>query len=108
MNLKQIKDIVEEYLQIKLESRKRDREHSDGRALYYKLCREFTHHSLYTIGRQVDRDHSSVLHGINNIFMHVDKDLYEQIKLDIQTPRKYFTNIKRPLRDNIIVTNKKY
>ena len=38
--------------------------------------------------------------------MHVDKDLYEQIRIDIQTPRKYFTNIKRPLRDNINVTNK--
>ena len=106
MNLNQIREAVEERLQIKLNSRKRDREHSDGRALYYKLSREFTHHTLYTIGREVDRDHSSVVHGIKNIFMHVDQELYEEIKMDLQVPRKYFTNVKRFRRDNIIVTNK--
>tara|TARA_R110000796_G_scaffold201732_1_gene317933 strand:- start:364 stop:690 length:327 start_codon:yes stop_codon:yes gene_type:complete len=108
MNLNQIKEAVEEHLQIKLSSRTRDREHSDARALYYKLSREFTHHTLHTIGKEVDRDHSSVLHGLNNIFMHVDQDLYDQLKIDLQTPRKYFTNITRARRDNIIVTNKKY
>ena len=40
--------------------------------------------------------------------MHVDQDLYDQLKIDLQTPRKYFTNITRARRDNIIVTNKKY
>mgnify|MGYP003626603609 CR=1 FL=1 len=90
MNLNQIKEAVEEHLQIKLSSRTRDREHSDARALYYKLSREFTHHTLHTIGKEVDRDHSSVLHGLNNIFMHVDQDLYDQLKIDLQTPRKYF------------------
>ena len=108
MNLKQIREAVENHLQINLASRKRDREHSDGRALFYKLSREFTHSSLYTIGREVDRDHSSVIHGINNIFMHVDQDLYEQLRIELQTPTKYFTNIIRARRDNIIVTNKNY
>ena len=108
MNLNQIREAVEERLQIKLNSRKRDREHSDGRALYYQLSREFTHNTLKTIGKEVDRDHSSVVHGINNIFMHVDQDLYDQLKVDLQAPRKYFTNITRARRDNIIVTNKNY
>jgi hypothetical protein len=40
--------------------------------------------------------------------MHVDQELYEEIKMDLQVPRKYFTNVKRLRRDNIIVTNKKY
>jgi chromosomal replication initiation ATPase DnaA len=106
MNLTQIKEAVEKRLQISLESKIRDREHADGRALYYKLSREYTHHTFNAIGKEVKRAHSSVIHGINNIFIHVDQDLYQQIKLDFKSPSKYITNIKRSYDDNIIVTNK--
>ena len=107
MTLQEISDAVEYRLQIDLKSKLRDREHADGRALYYKISKEFTHHTFYSIGRHVDRDHSTVIHGINNVFMHVDMEIYELIKSDLargEIPRKFFTSVIRQRNDNINVT----
>ena len=42
----------------------RDRSNVYQRAVYYKLCRDFTRCSTIDIGRSVNRDHATVLHGL--------------------------------------------
>tara|TARA_R100000935_G_scaffold9489_1_gene19299 strand:- start:933 stop:1211 length:279 start_codon:yes stop_codon:yes gene_type:complete len=83
MSIIEIKEAVENQLQIDLNSRLRDRRHADARALYYRLSKDLTTSTLYVIGKEVDRDHSSVLHGLNNIFRHVDQNLYKKMKSDL-------------------------
>ena len=81
--LRYIKDLVNESLSIDISDNNKQRKYSDGRALYYVLCREFTHSTLNDIGKEVGRDHSTVVHGMQNIFHLVDKMLYTQLRNQI-------------------------
>lgn len=64
MKIQEIKELVENNTNIKLEMRNRKREVVYARSIYYKLCKEHTRESLSTIGKTVRRDHATVLHGI--------------------------------------------
>lgn len=94
MNLRYIKKLVEIHSGVDLSSKKRDREHSDARALYYQLSREFTEHTFSAIGATVNRDHSTVVHGVKHIFMHVDRVTYLKLKMNI-------ADVIRTTEDNI-------
>lgn len=94
MNLRYIKKLVEIHSGLDLSSKKRDREHSDARALYYQLSREFTKHTFSAIGATVNRDHSTVVHGVTHIFMHVDRAMYLKLKMNI-------ADVIRNTEDNI-------
>lgn len=65
MKLDEIRKLVslEAGVDITLETRKRQVVYA--RAIYYKLCKEFTMQSLSAIGREVGKDHATVLYGIN-------------------------------------------
>jgi len=81
--LRYIKGLVNESLEIDISDNNKQRKYSDGRALYYVLCREFTSYTLNDIGKEVNKDHSTVVHGIQNIFHLVDKMLYTQLRKQI-------------------------
>ena len=66
MEIKVIKDLVEKTTNIDINTKRRQREIVEARALYYKLCREHTFQSLSEIGKSVERDHATVLWGIQN------------------------------------------
>jgi len=71
-----IKDTINEILGIDIGKKTRLRSYSDARSIYYVLCRKYTTYSLDEIGKQVNRHHASVLHGINNVFPVINKVLY--------------------------------
>jgi len=75
MNKETIKEIVENYFELSISRNTRKRQYVEARAIYFKLCREFTQLSLEQIGKSVNRDHASVLHGVRSIntWVQVDK-----------------------------------
>jgi hypothetical protein len=57
-------DAVGESLGIDIRSRTRMIDYVEARAIYYNLCRNRYDFTLFRIGREVDRDHASVAHGL--------------------------------------------
>jgi hypothetical protein len=64
ISISQIKVEVAKELGLSLNRNTRKREYVYARAIYFKLCREFSHATLLAIGKSVNRDHASVLHGL--------------------------------------------
>tara|TARA_R110000851_G_scaffold248211_1_gene400711 strand:- start:53 stop:565 length:513 start_codon:yes stop_codon:yes gene_type:complete len=59
----------------------RKREFVEARALYFKLCKELTKESLTRIGESVGRDHSGVIHSLNNVLHHLNAEDVEKALL---------------------------
>lgn len=83
MNKETIKEIVENYFDISISRTTRKRQYVEARSIYFKLCRDFTQLSLEQIGKTVNRDHSSVLHGIRSIntWVEVDKRMNNNMRI---------------------------
>ena len=83
MNKETIKEIVESYFELSITRNTRKRQYVEARAIYYKLCREFTQLSLEQIGKSVKRDHASVLHGVKSIntWVQVDKRMNNNMRI---------------------------
>ena len=83
MNKETIKEIVESYFEISISRNTRKRQYVEARAIYFKLCREFTQLSLEQIGKSVNRDHASVLHGVRSIntWVQVDKRMNNNMRI---------------------------
>ena len=75
---KQVKKLVEEALGIKdLGAKSRTRPEAQGRYIYYKLSKKFCRYaSLRTIGETVNRDHATVIHGLNQYDYDAGYDTY--------------------------------
>jgi len=83
MNKETIKEIVQSYFEINISRTTRKRQYVEARAIYFKLCREFTQLSLEQIGKSVNRDHASVLHGVKSIntWVQVDKRMNNSMRI---------------------------
>ena len=83
MNKETIKEIVESYFELSITRNTRKRQYVEARAIYYKLCRIFTQLSLEQIGKSVNRDHASVLHGVRSIntWEEVDKRMNNNMRI---------------------------
>jgi len=92
MNKQMIKEIVDNYFELNLKRNTRKRQYVEARAIFYKLCREFTKLSLEEIGKQVDRDHASVLHGIRSLNNWVEYD--NRIKNNLRILRNKVRNFE--------------
>ena len=64
--LYQIKTAVEKRLKLKITRKSRKAEYVRARLIFYRLCVDFTIHSLGRIGYTVGTDHASVLHNLQN------------------------------------------
>ena len=75
----QIKEIINDHFNLKIERRTRKRIYCEARFIYYFLCREQTTQTLYKIAKDIDYDHSSVCHGIKmtKILKEVDKKFFK-------------------------------
>ena len=62
--LKAIRNEVVNKLNADITKKNRNRELVYGRAVYYKLCKNLTSHSLTDIGSFIYKDHATVLHGL--------------------------------------------
>jgi len=87
MTLQDIKKEVEGMIEFKLSEPRRKRGHVYARSVYFKLSRELCPlESLSSIGISVNKDHASVLHGINNVFPSLEA--YEEAFYNIYTEAK--------------------
>lgn len=71
--IEEIRNYVESKTGLDISRKTRKRQYVDARALYYKMCREYTDASLEEIGTLVNRDHSSVVHSVLHCFDSVYK-----------------------------------
>jgi len=94
-----IKEIVDNYFELNLKRNTRKRQYVEARAIFYKLCREFTKLSLEEIGEQVNRDHASVLHGIRSLNNWIEYD--NRIKNNLRILRNKVRNFEDE-KDNVI------
>jgi len=95
----QIMKIVQDHLAIDITEVNRRRDYADARAMYYKLCKDFTNETYSNIGKLVGRDHSTVIHGVNNVFPVIDQSLYKVL----------YKNIKNPIKTNTMQqSNERY
>ena len=94
INIKQIRAIVEDNVGFNLAIKGRKRYHSDARALFYKLSREYTNDTFKTIGIELNKKHATVVHGVNKIFPVTDQVLYTGIKQQINNSGRRAIGIK--------------
>ncbi len=83
MTSKLVKEIVEDYYKLKIDSKTRQRKYVEARAVYYKLLRENSRMSLQAIGNTMKRDHATVLHSLRQIKDWLEYD--KEIKRDYNT-----------------------
>ena len=72
-------DTIQSKTNLDLNKNTRERIYVLGRAMYYKLAKEYTFCSLKDIGSKFGKDHATVLHGLK-VFEGLkiyDKDLYK-------------------------------
>ena len=108
LQTKGIRTHIENCLNIDLSLRTRKRNYVYARAVYFKLCKEYTRLSLNDIALSINMDHASVLHAINNVFplvMQYDghlQDLYEDYKVSNKyDTESMFESYSRIIRENM-------
>ena len=92
VTLNEIVELVEKDTNIMLRNKRRNREIVYARAVFFKLARKHTYEPLCNIGGYVNKDHSTVLHGIkifNDVIEHYKDQFYvSYVKLDRLIKRK--------------------
>jgi hypothetical protein len=109
MTSKIIKQAVESAFNSFIDIKTRRRDITYMRAIYYKLCKEFTFEPLHQIGKTVNRDHATVIHGLKtfdniidnfwekeyfNIYLDIKKHIKNKISLEVKSydPNKFYRN----------------
>ena len=77
MNSIAIRNIVNNAFNKKIQERTRRRDVVYPRAIYYKLAQDYSGESLVKIGKAVDKDHATVIHGLK-LFENVINPLWEK------------------------------
>lgn len=98
IDILQIKIAVSKELGLNLSKNTRNRSYVYGRAIYFKLCKEFSHATLFEIGKSVGREHASVIHGLNvfdMIAMYNDSILSIYTKLRESLVKDNEENLKK-------------
>jgi hypothetical protein len=76
VTLQVIKEEIEDYFKIELDSKARRRELTYPRSIYYMLARRHTTHSLNEIGKSIGKNHATVLNSLNKTFGELDYEPY--------------------------------
>jgi len=90
MEIETIERLVTSSTKIDINTKRRQREIVEARALYYKLCKEYTFSTLSQIGKSVGKDHATVLWGLQNFDNWSSQNVglksnYIRLKTKIQT-----------------------
>jgi chromosomal replication initiation ATPase DnaA len=90
MEIETIEKLVTSSTKIDINTKRRQREIVEARALYYKLCKEYTFSTLSQIGKSVGKDHTTVLWGLQNFDNWSSQNVglrsnYIRLKTKIQT-----------------------
>jgi len=103
MKLELIEDLVVKEFQNDFTIPVRTQQNVYQRAIYYRICREFTNKTIKDIGYSIGRDHATVLHGIK-LFKNFEMwgeykllDSYAKIKNKVQEnqDKKYRSALNR-------------
>ena len=113
---KEIIDFINAELKIDITKKKKTNQYVFARTVYYKLAKELTSLPLEEIGRQVNKDHCSVLHNLKNFEEVVKrkelKKIYDTFKeFPIKEDRVTYTealNINEQLRLQLTDLKQKY
>lgn len=103
ISLSHIKHFVENELKINISRNTRKREYVYARAIFFKLCKEFSHQTLSNIGEFVGRDHASVIHGLyvfDVIALHKDSILNSYTKIRNKIFEETEDDLKKYNREN--------
>ena len=68
MDIKTIRTAVQDEFKINIKRESRKTNYVAARTIYFKLCKELTHQGYAEIGRSLNKNHATVMHGIKNIF----------------------------------------
>ena len=118
--LKAIRNEVVNKFNADITKKNRNRELVYGRAVYYKLCKNLTSHSLTDIGSFICKDHATVLHGLkvfetfelNNDYYYLNayEEMFNKLKLNyainIKNPRDLKTKYYKYINENINLKEK--
>ena len=120
--LKVILNEVKNTLDTDIRAKRRTREMVYARAVYYRLCKDLTSHSLAEIGSCLHKDHATVLHGLKVFeYLEFNKDysyikayeeMYDRLKVNYfinfnsssQLKTKYYRYVNQNI--NLKETNK--
>ena len=113
---KEIIDFINAELKIDITKKKKTNQYVFARTVYYKLAKELTNLPISEIGRQVNKDHCSVLHNLKNFEEVVKrkelKKIYDTFKeFPIKEDRVTYTealNINEQLRLQLTDLKQKY
>jgi len=114
MKPQEIKTLVEQETNNTLDTNTRKRDIVYTRSVYFKLCRIHTQQPLCDIGKPVNKDHSTVLHGIklfNNVLVEYEQSYLELFtKLDAEIRKQTGKKLKdtQKLLNPEIYYRKKY
>ena len=113
---KEIIDFINAELKIDITKKKKTNQYVFARTVYYKLAKELTNLPIAEIGRQVNKDHCSVIHNLKNFEEVVKrkelKKIYDTFKeFPIKEDRVTYTealNINEQLRLQLTDLKQKY
>ena len=103
ISLADIKHFVENELEVNISINTRKREYVYARAIFFKLCKEFSHQTLSRIGEFVGRDHASVIYGLyvfDVIVLHNDSILNSYTKIRNKIFKETEDGLKKYNREN--------
>lgn len=76
VTLQAIKEEIENYFNVELESKTRSRDLTYPRSIYYSICRKHTPHSLHQIGESVGKNHATVINALNSTINELNYEPY--------------------------------
>ena len=113
--IKRVKEIantvVSEYYGLDIEEDTRKREYVTARSMYFKLLRENTRISFESIGRDLNRDHATVLHSLKQLdgYLKFDASLrMDYIRMSNQLNLKMESEANGDVEDKYQELLKKY
>ena len=89
--LKTIKDAVEEVTGLQINKNTRQREYVMARMYYAYFARHYTLRSLTKVGKEVNRDHATVLHYVKTIKNLIETD--KETRQVVDSINKYLRTI---------------
>ena len=117
ITIEEIKEVVDSYYGIDINTGSRSNEESHARFVYYALCVKLTNDTLVNIGKSVNKAHCTVINGLNkfngetlqkkyyNDYSNIISILLEENKIDTSVNFFDYMKYKKELQD-ILSSNK--
>lgn len=76
ITMQSIKEEIENFFEVQLDSNVRSRKLTYPRSIYYSICRKHTPHSLHQIGESIGKNHATVINGLNSTINEIHYEPY--------------------------------